>query len=375
MEKAKKTIGRSETLAEITVLKPKYRVDEVITEIRECLEKWWTGAGYKTTQAETMWKAYSGLPNALFLNSCTSALHLGWEALKRKHKWEPHHQIITTPLTFCSTNHTILHAGLTPVFCDVDDSLNLDPEDFRKKITKDTVGVVFVGIGGNSANYQEILEIARANGLVFALDAAHMAGTKLNGNQIGVEADFSAFSFHSVKNLPTADSGMLCLKDAGLHETVKDLSWLGISKSTFDRSAGSYQWDYSINEPGFKYNGNSIMAAMFLVGLKYLDEDNKARNYLANIYDRCIPSRVKKVVHIPGTSRHLYQILVKNRDDLVEKLRKNGVSPGVHYKSNLLYPMYCGECPNAQKLSKEILTLPLHLNLTPSDIQRVSDLL
>src|SRR5881394_596340 len=106
---------------------PSFRVDECLAGIRECLEKGWTGLGFKTVEFEAAWAAYTGLPHAHFLNSATAGLHLAVKLLKEQHGWADGDEIITTPLTFVSTNHAILYERMRPVFADVDEYLCLDP--------------------------------------------------------------------------------------------------------------------------------------------------------------------------------------------------------------------------------------------------------
>jgi dTDP-4-amino-4,6-dideoxygalactose transaminase len=365
----------------INVFVPKFHVDEVLAEIKICLDKGWTGVGFKTNEFEEAWKNYSGFQNAHFLNSNTSGLHLAVNILKKEFGWADGDEIITTPLTFVSTNHVILYENLKPVFADVDEFLCLDPQDVLKKITPKTKAIMFVGMGGNIGQYNEIVKICKDNNLKLILDAAHMAGTKVEGKQAGLDADVTIFSFQAVKNLPTSDSGMICFADSELDKKARKLSWLGISKDTYQRfnnEKGSYKWYYSVDDIGFKYHGNSIAAAIALVQLKYLDENNKQRQARAKKYDELLENIVDvtrvRVAPNCNSSRHLYQICVKNRDKIMQFFYDNEIYPGVHYICNTEYPMYAyakGTCPNAEKRSNELLSLPLHLNLSDDDCEKV----
>ncbi|ABA75799.1 MULTISPECIES: DegT/DnrJ/EryC1/StrS family aminotransferase [Pseudomonas] len=368
----------------IQLFVPKFRIDECLAAIRECLEKGWTGLGFKTATMEEEWKTYTGLPNAHFLSSNTVGLHLAVELYKTKFGWSDEDEVITTPLTFISTNHAILYAGMKPVFADVDASLCLDPESVIERITPKTKALIFVGIGGNIGQYQKIVEICKEHDIKLILDAAHMAGTRVNGKHVGQEADCVVFSFQAVKNLPTADSGMICFKSKEDDERVRKLSWLGINKDTFARTAaqGAYKWMYDVEELGYKYHGNSIMAAMGLVQLKYLDLDNAYRRQLASWYRENLAGQTKiDIVNVtPGceSSTHLLQIRVKDRDALMLALNEHQIYPGVHYRDNTEYSMYsfgAGTCPNAAKASQEILSLPMHLGLTRADVDTVCELL
>lgn len=367
---------------DIELFRPQYEVEECLNEIRECLTVGWTGAGFKTIQFEEAWKAYTKLTHALFVNSATSGLHLAVKALKVRRKWSEGDEIISTPLTFVSTNHALLYEGMKVVFADIDDTLCLDPESVEKAITPRTKAVMYVGIGGNSGNYEQVAKLCAAHGLDLVLDAAHLAGTRLNGAQIGAGASAVVFSFQAVKNLPTADSGMVCFSDPDDDTYARELSWLGINKDTYTRThgSGSYKWMYDVESVGFKYHGNSIMAAIGLVQLRYLDRDNAYRRQLGTWYDNFLKNHdaVRTVPIAPGceTSRHLYPILVENRDETILALNSAGIAPGVHYRINTDYPMYSyakGSCPRAEWTHRRLLSLPMHLGLGFDEIKYISE--
>jgi dTDP-4-dehydrorhamnose reductase len=373
-------------LPPVQVFVPTFRVDECLAEIRECLERGWTGLGYKTVTFEEAWKRYTGLPHAHFLNSATVGLHLAVEVLKRKHGWADGDEVITTPLTFVSDSHTILYAKMKPVFADVDEFLCLDAADVTAKITPKTRAVMFVGMGGNPGQYDEVVKLCRERGLAIILDAAHMSGTRMkDGGQmkhVGFDADVTVFSYQALKNLPTADAGMVCFRDAGDDEVARKLSWLGINKDTYARAAsqGSYNWKYDVEYVGYKYHGNSIMAAIALVQLRYLDEDNARRREIASRYRAGFaPHSNIRTIPVPPScesATHLFQIRVNNRDELMEALNQADIFPGVHYRDNTLYRMFSygdGTCPRARLASEEIISLPLHLRLTDANVDRVID--
>jgi dTDP-4-amino-4,6-dideoxygalactose transaminase len=122
----------------IQLFVPTFHVDECLNEIKECLEKGWPGMGFKTNIFEEEWKKYTGHKNAHFLNSATAGLYMAFDIFKKSYNWADGDEVITTGLTFVSSNHAILLSGLKPVFADVDDSLCLDPIDVEKKITSKT---------------------------------------------------------------------------------------------------------------------------------------------------------------------------------------------------------------------------------------------
>lgn len=366
----------------IQLFVPSFRIEECLQQIRECLEKGWTGLGYKTLEFEQDWREYTGLPHAHFLNSNTSGLHLAIYMLKTKYGWADGDEVVTTPLTFVSTNHAIMYERLKPVFVDVDDSLCIDPDALEASITPKTKAVIYVGIGGNSGAYDRIVEICKRRGLKLILDAAHMAGTHFQGKHVGQEADVSVFSFQAVKNLPTADSGMICWKEEEDDARARKLAWLGINKDTFARTTGkgNYKWLYDVEEVGFKYHGNSVMAGMGIVQLKYLDGDNLYRAALAKQYKETLSKQTDLGfvdVHPDcKSSWHLFQIRHSKRDALLEFLNKEDIFPGVHYRDNTEYRMYAygkKNCPKASQASNEVLSLPMHLGLKPEHVSAVCD--
>jgi len=368
----------------IQLFVPTFRIEETLSEIRECLEKGWTGLGFKTVQFEDAWKAYTGLPHAHFLNSATSGLHLALRLLKEESGWNEGDEVITSPLTFVSSNHTILHENLRPVFADVDEHLCLDPASVIDRITPRTRAVMFVGIGGNTGRLEEVSTLCRERGFKLILDASHMTGTRLHNKHVGSEAHVAVFSFQAVKNLPTADAGMICFAEHRLDETVRKWSWLGINKDTYTRTVGqsAYKWYYDVEHVGFKYHGNSIMAAIGLVALRYVEQDNAYRRQVCSWYDDWCGGApgIERVPIPPGcvSSRHLYQVMVDRRDEVMMALNELQIYPGVHYRDNTAYPMYAsarGSCPRAKRASERLVSLPLHLRLGYYDVKRIGDAL
>jgi dTDP-4-amino-4,6-dideoxygalactose transaminase len=231
---------------------------------------------------------------------------------------------------------------------------------------------MFVGIGGNPTNLVKISKLCKKNGLILILDAAHMAGTRIGGQAASEYADITCYSFQAVKNLPTGDSGMITTSNLRVYEMAKALSWLGIDKETYSRvNSEGYSWKYDVKEVGYKHNGNSIMASLGIIGLKYLEEDNAWRRVLAETYK----SELEDVTGISfvreennvKSSQHLFQVIINRRDEVIQSLRLQGISTGVHYVTNTDYPMYKhmkNQTPNASKLSERLLSLPLFVDLT-----------
>ena len=140
----------------IRLFVPTFEIQECLDEIRECFELGWTGAGFKTAEFEQDWNAYSKSKYSVFLNSNTTGLDIAVQVLRNLDQNGKRNEVISTPLTFVSTNHAILRADLTPVFADVDEALCMDPIKMKEAITDRTLCVIFVGIGGNTGQLREI---------------------------------------------------------------------------------------------------------------------------------------------------------------------------------------------------------------------------
>jgi dTDP-4-amino-4,6-dideoxygalactose transaminase len=361
---------------QIQLFAPVFDVDACLAEIRECLELGWTGIGFKTVEFEDRFSEYLGAPFCHFVNSNTNGIHLLLEVLKSTRKWADGDEVISSGMTFVSANHSILHAGLAPVFADVDSSLCMTLAEIEKKVTSKTRAVMFVGIGGNAGELAEISRFCRSSGFLLILDAAHCAGSRLNARHLSHYADYSIFSFQAVKNLPTGDAGLITVRTEEENHLVRKLSWCGIDKDTFSRSRDGYQWMYSVTDVGYKYHGNSIMAAIAIVQLRSLETGNSRRRELASLYsrqlDRC--GSVCCISHSNETesSRHLVQFIAPRRNKLIEYLKTRGVGTGVHYLSNSRYPMYAhNHIPLAEELDDKIISLPCHLRMSDEDVDYV----
>lgn len=364
---------------------PKYEVEECLDALRPVLESGWTGCGPVCRSFEEAWGHYAGSKHSLFLNSATSALHIALRLCDLP-KGAP---VLTTALTFASTNAVILYENLTPVFVDINEKdFSLDAEDFlRKQEMTKAKAALWVHYAGNvSSEFYKIYKAIQNTPFHLIEDCAHAAGGSYqNGKKIGSLPDTSScFSFHSVKNLPTFDAGMLCMSNAAEIERARKLSWLGIDKDTFARTNSTetdvYKWRYDIPELGWKYNGNDIAAAIAKVQLKHLDRDNLYRKQLYTWYKENLTSlpSVQLIEQTAGSSHHLVVLRVKNRDELIAALKAKGIAPGVHYLPNNEFPVFQkfykkGDCPVLEKVSKELISLPNHLRMKKQDVDYICE--
>jgi perosamine synthetase len=204
-------------------------------------------------------------------------------------------------------------------------------------------------------------------GLPIVQDAAHSCGGLGYGGLV-------CFSFHPVKNLATGDGGAILTNDPEQSMRLRALRWCGINKSTWDRCKTRYGWDYDIQEIGQKCHWSDIMAAIGLAQLHRLDEMNSERWCLAHRYNELLAGHVETPPDSYSHTWHLYVIRVPQdrRDYIIDTLKSNDISAGVHYKPLTYYPMYAQETPPVTEREwRRLITLPLFCGLTSEDQDRI----
>lgn len=365
----------------IQVFQP-FHGEEEIEAVAEVIRSGWWGQGPKTAELETRFAAFVGAEHAVSLNSATAALHLALKVAGVEGG-----EVITTPMTFVSTNHAILLNNAVPVFADIQaDTLNLDPNEVERKITPRTKAILVVDYGGHPADLDTLFTIAAAHNLIVVEDAAHAAGSRYHDKPVGSISPLTCFSFHPVKNLATGDGGMITLSDPEWDARLRRLRWVGINRDTWVRSGGGdasqYAWQYDVEELGYKYHTNDIMAAIALVQLGRLPQTNARRREICAIYDtglRDLPQLQLPVEHAGVFSaRHNYVIRLDGRDDLAAWLRQHKVATGMHYIPNHLHAMYkpyAVPLPVTEREWLRLLTLPLYPAMTDADVHYIIDVI
>jgi perosamine synthetase len=352
--------------------------DEEIRLVTEVLRSGWWGLGPKTKAFEDAFAEYVHAPHAVALNSATAALHLGLRALGVEGR-----EVITTSMTFVSTNHEIVHNQATPVFADIEpDTLNIDPVDIERKITPRTAAILVVHYGGHPCDLDRIREIAAARRIPVIEDAAHACGAWYGDRPIGSISELTSFSFHAVKNLATGDGGMLTLNDPELDARLRRSRWLGINKDTWVRAddGKGYAWAYNVEEFGFKSHMNDIAAALGLAQLGRLDRTNGRRREIAARYSAALQDLdwLELPVEKPGvrSAWHNYVVKVDDRDAFMSHLNARGVSTGMHYIPNHLYDIYkpyATSLPITERVWSRLVTLPLFPDLRDAEADIVID--
>jgi dTDP-4-amino-4,6-dideoxygalactose transaminase len=365
---------------------------EEIDEVVRTLESGWLTTGPRTAQFEQEFREYVGVPFVQAVSSCTAGMHLALTALNIG----PGAEVITTPLTFCSTVNVIFHVGATPVLADVGADGNIDPASVASRITERTRAIMPVHLAGLPCEMDAIWALARKHGLSVIEDCAHAAGSQYRGLPIGaadpvtgVSSDASVFSFYATKNLTTGEGGMLTTPHGALAESLKILCLHGISKNAWNRYSDRGNWYYEVLRSGFKYNLTDIQSSIGIHQLRKLEGFIRARIKLVRDYNRAfadvdefeLPPDKDHCRH----SWHLYMLRLNldrldiSRDEFIVELTKLGVGTSVHFIPIPLHPFFIplahrpeNQCPQALKLYPRLISLPLYPAMTDPQVQYVT---
>lgn len=361
---------------------PKIEQDE-IDEVVASMKSGWLGTGPKVAQFEKDFCSYkSGFGFPVAVNSCTAALHLSLLAAGI----QPDDEVITTPMTFCASVNAILHAGGTPVLADIDPvSMNIDPEEVRKKVTSKTKAIMPVHFAGRSCDMDSLMQIAKEHDLRVIEDCAHAIETEYKGQQAGTIGDFGCFSFYVTKNIVTGEGGLILARDEEDASRLKTLALHGMSKDAWKRFSDDGYKHYQVVECGFKYNMMDIQAAIGMHQLKRVEPYWKRREEIWAQYNSQLaglPIELPAPVE-PDTRHayHLYTILIDGaktkvtRDEFLSQIVKHNIGVGVHYMSVPEHPYYQetlgwspDDYPVARDVGRQIVSLPITAKMSEEDV-------
>ena len=325
---------------------------------------WASGSGVgNVLEFEKKFRKFVNADSCIAVNNGTSALNLALSLTDIKNK-----EVILPSLSFVSTAHAVLINGGIPIFVDVDPlTMCIDPENIKKSITKKTKIILPVHFAGMPSNLSQILKICKENKLDLVEDAAHAVGTTYEKKQIGKHGMACCFSFHPVKNLAMPTGGLISLNHPNhknFETLLKSRRWCGITNRN--------EATYDVKELGWNCYMNEISAAIGLVQLKKLMSLNKIRKKIASKYVKEI-SVENKMAFSKDCSYHMYWILTKNRTQFRKKMQEHGIETGIHYRPIHTMSMYKNriKLPVTEKAGKEIVSLPIHPNLSESEIDKI----
>jgi dTDP-4-amino-4,6-dideoxygalactose transaminase len=346
-----------------------------------------SGDGKYTKLVQDFFQLKFGARKVLMTTSCTSALELATLLLDLK----PDDEVIVPSYTFSSTVNPILLAGAKPVFADIqEETLNIDPSDIHRKITKKTRAIYPVHYGGVSCAMDEIMEIAQEHNLKVVEDAAQGVNAKYRGKYLGTLGDFGCYSFHETKNYVCGEGGALLINsdDPKIIERAEIIREKGTNRSRFHRGeVDKYTWV----DVGSSYLPSDLLAAFLYAQLEKLDEIQNMRLNVWNAYYSALKSfedaGIILLPILPDYSEHnahLFYILFHNeriRDRIMNQLKGEGINAVFHYVPLHSSPVGLGlgyrkeDLPVTEVMSGRLLRLPMYAGMSNAEKEYIISML
>lgn len=343
--------------------------DEILEAISKVLDNSDFILGEKVAEFEEQIAKYCGTKYAIGVNSGTDALFLVMKSLNIGEKDE----VITVPNSFLSTTSSIIATGAKPVFVDVKDDLNINPELIEEKITPKTKAILPVHLTGKPADMSPIMDIAQRHNLYVIEDAAQALGAEYKGKRVGSFGVVNCFSLHPLKTLSACgDGGVITTNDEAIYNKLLWLRNIGLK----NRNEAEI-W-------GYNSRLDTIQAAILNVKFKYFEEwiDKRRRNA------RYYIEHLKGYVKLPCEENyercvyHTFIIQTEDRDRLQEYLLKNGIETKIHYpipihmqKAAVSLGYKKGDFPIAERQANKILSLPIYQELSQIEMEYIVNII
>lgn len=363
----------------IPVFKPVLGED-TIQHIRNGFELGWLGMGSITKEFEDRISDFLELDGRYVLstNTGTSALHLG---LKNA-SIGPGDEVITPSFNCVADHHAIRMVGADIVMCDIkEDNLGIDCKKMEELITEKTKAIIPLHYSGIPCDQKKIYEIAKKYNLRVLEDCCHAFGTEINGKKLGSYGDMAVFSFDPIKTITSVDGGCLILDDKKDLERLQEMRLLGMDNDTFARYKNERLWKgYDVSREGFRYHLNNILASIGISQIKEVKEIIASRQEVCKKYNESF--RKLEGVVIPNSNYlgispfcYVLRILDDKREKLIEFLKNRSIDTGIHWtpahKFSYFSNVKCGNMETTEKISFEILTIPLHSKMKNEYVERV----
>ncbi len=341
--------------------------------VRRVLDDGYLGMGADVKVFEDRLREYLPAEHVICVNTGTAALHLALMGAGVG----PGDEVLIQSLTFVADFQAITAVGAIPVPCEVvPETCTIDLEDAAARVTPRTRAIMPVHYASRVGDLDRVYAFAAAHRLRVIEDAAHALGTVFRGRRIGSFGDVVCFSFDAIKNITAGEGGAVVTADARAAEIVRDARLLGVMGDSERRDRGERSWEFDVVRQGYRYHMSNICAAIGVVQLQRLEREFKPiRQRLARRYHTAL-SGVTDLALFPDefddTVPHIYPIRVLGgrRQALRDHLLEHGVEVGIHYYPNHLLSYFGGKrghLPVTEQLYKELLTLPLHVDLSPAD--------
>lgn len=337
--------------------------------------------GSRLKEFESAFASETNADFAIGVSSGTAALHTMCSAAGLG----PGDEVILPALTFASSANAILYTGAKPVFVDINrETLCLDVASVEAAVTAQTRAIMAVDFSGHPAPYRELREITNGADLLLLADSAHSVGGSFDNQQIGSIADLTAFSFNPIKNMTTAEGGMVTTDDPDFARRARMFRTHGMTREPEVLETDSPEdWYYEQQFLGFNYKLSELHCALGLAQLTRLDEFNQRRAELAREYmdqmsdlPLLLPSFAENGFH----TWHLFVVRVANaetRSSLFEALRESGLGVQVHYIPVPMHPYFrklgysMEGLPVTADYYERAISLPLHPRMSSKDLGRV----
>lgn len=345
---------------------------EELVEVQDCLARQWLGMGPKTKEFEASFSQRLNLPNFLLTNNGSNALHLAITCMALP----PNSEIILPSFTWISCATAVVLAGHRPVFCDVAlDTMNLSLDTVLPLVSPRTSAILAVHYAGKPVDIPSLQTL----GLPIIEDVACAVDSKLNGAYCGSFGSASIFSFDAVKNLVMGEGGGVTFKDQSQFDLAYRLRYCGIAKSGFDSTATrSRWWEFEFTQAFPKMIPSDLNSAVGLAQLRKLDRLQARRKEIWQTYQREFSSvgwLIKPLDPSPNEQHSYFTYVVRmpGRDWAARTLLDQGIYTTLRYHPLHLYPQFGPQSPlpNTDRLAREALSLPLHPNLSDSDVSQV----
>ena len=374
-----------------------------VQEVAAALRSGWITTGPRTKELERKVAAYVGTNKACCLNSQTACAELALRVMGIG----PGDEVLVPAYTYTASASVVCHVGANLRLVDCQkDSLEMDYQALENEITERTKAIIAVDLGGIPCDYEKIFtlverkrgmfkpstDMQKALGRIAVMaDTAHAFGAQKGGVMVGNIADFSSFSFHAVKNLTTAEGGVLTWRtipgvdDEDIYKRLQLLSLHGQSKDALAKTQLG-AWEYDIVGPWYKCNMTDIAAAMGLAQFERYPGMLQRRKQIIGWYDAALkPLGVQVLTHYTNdyeSSGHLYLtripgITSQQRNEIIIKMAEAGIACNVHYKPLPMHTAYKNlgfdiqDFPNAYAQFENEITLPLHTCLTDEQVNYV----
>jgi len=348
----------------IPIAKPLLGEEEILA-VKKVIESGIIASGPMVEEFEKRFADFVGTKYAVATTSGTTALHLALLTLGIKKGDE----VIVPSFSFIATANSILFCNAKPVFCDVNlQTFNIDYERIKGLITKKTKAIMPVHLYGQSADMNPIQDIAEKHDIYLIGDAAQAHGAKYYGKMVGSFGNVECFSFYPTKNITTGEGGMLTTNSSEIAERASSIRNHGRQKT---------KWGYEHGVLGYNYRMTDLAAALGLVQLKHLPNFNKKRQENAKFLNKNLknvetPYVLLNVEHV----YHQYTIKCKDRNSLIENLKKNEIGFGVYYPKPLHFYEHLkrflhSDLKNSEYCAKSVLSLPVHPAIERKDLEKI----